>query len=144
MVGLSRWESVFVQTTVDLASGMDIAPWRFVDDPDGLPNPRTLAAWVPDPPAKRSDFPHWMLVANGLITLNKLPMDKPHTLLGSVLIALDHQLQLTVGVNIWLFASPNETRSREFQRNPVARGAIAFSPRERGPPLRRRRQPVPP
>lgn len=33
MVGLSRWESVFVQTTVDLASGLDIAPWRFVDDP---------------------------------------------------------------------------------------------------------------
>lgn len=35
MVGLSRWESVFVQTTVDLASGMEIAPWRFVDDPKG-------------------------------------------------------------------------------------------------------------
>ena len=33
MVGLSRWESVFVQTTVDLASGLDIAPWHFVDDP---------------------------------------------------------------------------------------------------------------
>jgi len=33
MVGLSRWESVFVQTTVDLASGLDISSWRFVDDP---------------------------------------------------------------------------------------------------------------
>ncbi len=35
MLGLSRWESEFVQTTVNLASGMDIAPWRFVDDPTG-------------------------------------------------------------------------------------------------------------
>jgi len=104
---------------------------KFVDDPEGLPNPRTLSAWIPDPPKKRSDLPHWMLVANGLITLTKAPMDRPHTLLGSVLVALDHQLQLTVGVNVWLFASPNEVRSREFQRNPVARGAIAFSPREK-------------
>ncbi len=35
MVGLSRWESVFVQTSVDLASGMEITPCRFVDDPQG-------------------------------------------------------------------------------------------------------------
>ncbi len=35
LVGLSRWESVFVETTVNLASGIDIAPWRLVDDPDG-------------------------------------------------------------------------------------------------------------
>ena len=34
MVGLSQWESVFVQTTVDLASGIDIASWRFVRDPE--------------------------------------------------------------------------------------------------------------
>ncbi len=34
MVGLSQWESVFVQTTVDLASGIDIASWRFVSDPE--------------------------------------------------------------------------------------------------------------
>jgi len=34
MVGLSRWESVFVQTTVDLASGIDIASWRLVNDPE--------------------------------------------------------------------------------------------------------------
>ncbi len=32
-MGLSEWESVFVQTTVDLASGIDIAPCRFVSDP---------------------------------------------------------------------------------------------------------------
>ena len=35
MVGLSRWESVFVQTSVDLASGMEIPPCRFVEDPKG-------------------------------------------------------------------------------------------------------------
>ena len=35
MVGLSRWESVFVQTSVDLASGMDLPPCRFVEDPQG-------------------------------------------------------------------------------------------------------------
>lgn len=34
MVGLSQWESVFVETTVDLASGIDIAPCRLVNDPD--------------------------------------------------------------------------------------------------------------
>ncbi len=33
IVGLSRWESVFVQTSVDLASGMDLPPCRFVEDP---------------------------------------------------------------------------------------------------------------
>ena len=33
MLGLSKWESVFVQTTVDLASGIEISPWRFVNDP---------------------------------------------------------------------------------------------------------------
>ncbi len=33
LVGLSRWESVFVQTTVDLASGIDLASWRLVNDP---------------------------------------------------------------------------------------------------------------
>ncbi len=35
IVGLSRWESVFVQTSVDLASGMDLPPCRFVEDPQG-------------------------------------------------------------------------------------------------------------
>lgn len=34
MVGLSRWESVFVETTVDLASGIDLASWRLVNDPE--------------------------------------------------------------------------------------------------------------
>ncbi len=34
LVGLSQWESVFVQTTVDLASGIDIASWRLVNDPE--------------------------------------------------------------------------------------------------------------
>ncbi len=34
MVGLSQFESVFVETTVDLASGIDIAPCRLVNDPD--------------------------------------------------------------------------------------------------------------
>ncbi len=33
LVGLSRFESVFVQTTVDLASGIDLASWRLVNDP---------------------------------------------------------------------------------------------------------------
>ena len=35
MVGLSRWEAVFVQTSVDLASGMELPPCRFVEDPQG-------------------------------------------------------------------------------------------------------------
>ncbi len=35
MVGLSSWESVFVQTSVDLASGMEIAPCKIVEDPRG-------------------------------------------------------------------------------------------------------------
>ncbi len=35
MVGLSKWESVFVQTTVDLASGVELPPCRFVEDPNG-------------------------------------------------------------------------------------------------------------
>ena len=35
MVGLSRWESVFVQTSVDLASGIELPPCRFVEDPQG-------------------------------------------------------------------------------------------------------------
>lgn len=34
LVGLSRFESVFVQTTVDLASGIDLASWRLVSDPE--------------------------------------------------------------------------------------------------------------
>ena len=34
LVGLSRFESVFVQTTVDLASGIDLASWRLVNDPE--------------------------------------------------------------------------------------------------------------
>ncbi len=33
MLGLTRWESEFVQTTVNIASGIEIAPWRFVEDP---------------------------------------------------------------------------------------------------------------
>ena len=35
IVGLSSWESVFVQTSVDLASGMELPPCRFVEDPQG-------------------------------------------------------------------------------------------------------------
>ncbi len=35
MVGLSKWESVFVQTSVDLASGVELPPCRFVEDPRG-------------------------------------------------------------------------------------------------------------
>ncbi len=35
MVGLSRWEAVFVQTSVDLASGIELPPCRFVEDPKG-------------------------------------------------------------------------------------------------------------
>ncbi len=33
-VGLSEWESVFVETTVNLAAGIEIAAWSCVDDPE--------------------------------------------------------------------------------------------------------------
>ncbi len=33
IVGLSRWESVFVETSVDLASGMELPPCQIVEDP---------------------------------------------------------------------------------------------------------------
>ncbi len=33
-VGLSEWESVFVETTVSLAAGIEIAAWDCVSDPD--------------------------------------------------------------------------------------------------------------
>ena len=103
---------------------------KFVDNPQGLPNPRTLSAWVPVQPLTSSSKPSWMLVATGLITLTDEDFDTPHPIVGSVLVALDDQLQLTVGVNMWLFTTPNEAQSVEFQSNPVARGAIAYSPRE--------------
>jgi peptidoglycan hydrolase-like protein with peptidoglycan-binding domain len=102
---------------------------KFVDDPQGLPNPRQLASWTPHPPQERGQI-NWMLVAAGMITLGKLPSNQEHPLTGSILLALDQDLDLVAGVNIWLFCSPDDARANEFQAHPVGRGAIGISPRE--------------
>jgi peptidoglycan hydrolase-like protein with peptidoglycan-binding domain len=102
----------------------------FVDDPRGLPSPRVVDSWEPNPPARVSRPPSWMLVAQGLITFAKLDRDTAHVLAASLLVALDQNLRLVAGVNLWLFASPDETDLPEFQQRPAARGAIEISPRE--------------
>lgn len=33
-IGLNEWESVFVETTVNIASGIEIASWSYVEDPE--------------------------------------------------------------------------------------------------------------
>jgi len=33
-IGLSEWESVFVETTVSIASGLEISSWTYVEDPE--------------------------------------------------------------------------------------------------------------
>jgi hypothetical protein len=103
---------------------------RFVDDPRGLPNPRRADGWEADPPKRASDAPHWMLVGRALITFGNLPMDKPHLVAGNILVALDHRLRVTAGVNLWLFTSPGETRQPAFEQRPAARGALQLAPRE--------------
>ncbi len=103
---------------------------KFVDDPLGIPSPATIDSWVPDPPDKPRGRLNWMLVAQALITYGKLPPDKPHVLAGTLLVALDEELTLTAGTNIWLFASPEEIVRPDFLANPAARGAMQISPRE--------------
>jgi peptidoglycan hydrolase-like protein with peptidoglycan-binding domain len=102
----------------------------FVDDPRGLPDPGTLEAWQPDAPETVRSRLNWMLVAQALITYGKFPPDKPHVITGTLLGALDQDLTLTLGTNIWLFASPEEVTKPDFKPRPVARGAMQLSPRE--------------
>ena len=102
----------------------------FVNDPAGLPDPGRLDGWEPDPPARRGAAPNWMLAAKGLITFGNLPKDKPHILAGTLIAALDQELRLTLGINLWLFTSPNETTQTDFLASPAARGAMQISPRE--------------
>jgi hypothetical protein len=102
-----------------------------VNNPAGLPEPRRPEAWEPDPPASVGSGLNWMLVAAGLITFGKLPPDRPHPLAGSILLALDQDLQLVAAVNIWLFASPNDTRTTEFSYRPTGRGALGLSVKEK-------------
>ena len=102
----------------------------FVDDPRGLPDPGTIEAWQPDAPETVRSRLNWMLVAQALITYGKFPPDKPHVITGTLLGALDQDLTLTLGTNIWLFASPEEVTKPDFKPRPVARGAMQISPRE--------------
>jgi hypothetical protein len=102
-----------------------------VNNPAGLPEPRRPEAWKPAPPASVGSGLNWMLVAAGLITFGKLPPDRPHPLAGSILLALDQDLQLVAAVNIWLFASPEDTRKNEFSYRPTGRGALGLSVKEK-------------
>lgn len=103
---------------------------RFVNDPKGLPDPQRLASWVPNPPVRSSQPINWMLVASGLITYGRLPSNQEHPLAGGILLAIDQDLEIVAGVNLWLFTTPEQTEQTAFIRNPAARGAIAISPRE--------------
>ncbi|MEP0914436.1 hypothetical protein NDI45_26385 [Leptolyngbya sp. GB1-A1] len=103
---------------------------RFVNDPKGLPDPQRLASWVPNPPARSSQAINWMLVASGLITYGRLPSNQEHPLAGGILLAIDQDLDIVAGVNLWLFTTLEQTEQTAFIRNPAARGAIAISPRE--------------
>lgn len=102
-----------------------------VDNPSGLPSPSRLDSWQPAQPKTRTSAPKWMFVASGLITFGKFPSDKQHTLSGSALLSLNHEGEVFLGVNLWLFTSPDETRQSEFQQRPAARGGILLSPKER-------------
>jgi hypothetical protein len=104
---------------------------QLVNSPTGLPQPRRPEAWKPAPPEQVNSGLNWMFVASGLLTLGKLKNDQPHSLAASILLALDQDLQLVVGVNIWLFASPQDTQSTEFAYRPVGRGAIGLSVKEK-------------
>ncbi|WP_165074447.1 peptidoglycan-binding protein [Paludisphaera rhizosphaerae] len=102
-----------------------------VDNPRGLPEPRQVESWVPARPANRRGPLKWMLVGSGLITYSKLERDQPHPFAGSILLAIDQDLQIIAGVNLWLFTSPDETRDPAFIQRPVGRGALGISVRER-------------
>lgn len=104
---------------------------QLVNSPTGLPQPRRPEAWKPAPPERVNSGLNWMFVASGLLTLGKLKNDQPHSLAASILLALDQDLQLVVGVNIWLFASPQDTQSKEFAYRPVGRGAVGLSVKEK-------------
>jgi hypothetical protein len=98
---------------------------RFVSDPRGLPNPGDSNSWEPDPPERPGRGPtHVMLVGQALITFLRLPPDKAHILAGNLLAALDQRGRLTLGLNVWLFTSPDEVGQAEFQSRPAARGAM--------------------
>lgn len=102
-----------------------------VDDPRGLPSPSRLDSWEAAPPDTVQSAPKWMFVASGLITLGKLPDNKPHTVAGSALLSLNYEGEVFLGVNLWLFIAPQQTREREAEQHPVARGGILLSPNER-------------
>jgi hypothetical protein len=104
---------------------------KLVDSPTGLPQPRRPEAWKPAAPERVNSGLNWMFVASGLLTLGKLKNDQPHSLAASILLALDQDLQLVVGVNIWLFASPQDTQSKDFAYRPVGRGAVGLSVKEK-------------
>jgi peptidoglycan hydrolase-like protein with peptidoglycan-binding domain len=101
----------------------------FVDNPRGLPEPKLLPSWVANPPANASQPINWMLVGKGVISYGKLPPDKEHPLVGSILLAIDQDLDIVAAVNLWLFCSPQQTGQEQFIRNPAGRGALAISPR---------------
>lgn len=102
---------------------------KFVDDPNGLPDPADDRGWEPDTPARPGKTPpNWMIVGKALITFGKLAPDKPHLFAGTLLAAIDHTGKVTLGVNDWLFTSPNETKQAEFLARPVSRGAIQYDP----------------
>ncbi|HAX77079.1 MAG TPA: hypothetical protein DCY88_14890 [Cyanobacteria bacterium UBA11372] len=101
----------------------------FVDNPRGLPDPKLLPSWVANPPANASQPINWMLVGKGVISYGKLPPDKEHPLVGSILLAIDQDLDIVAAVNLWLFCSPQQTGQEQFIRNPAGRGALAISPR---------------
>jgi hypothetical protein len=101
-----------------------------VDNPAGLPVPRRPESWKPAQPQSVGSPLNWMVVANGLITLGKLPNDKPHPIAGSILLAVDQDLEIVAAVDLWLFASPDDTGRVEFSAKPVGRGAIGLSVKE--------------
>jgi hypothetical protein len=102
-----------------------------VNNPQGLPQPMQVDSWVPARPQTSRGPLNWMLVGSGLITYSKLERNQPHPFAGSLLLAIDQDLQIIAGVNLWLFTSPDETRDPAFIQRPVGRGALGISVRER-------------
>lgn len=131
-LGLGAFQGLRGLRKADTVEGESITQRviRFVDDPKGLPDPAELKSWRPDPPKLARDSLNWMLVAQALITYGKLAPNQSHVIAGTLLAAIDQDLTLTLGTNVWLFSSPEDVVKPEFRSNPAARGAVQISPRE--------------
>ncbi|WLD15121.1 peptidoglycan-binding domain-containing protein [Planctellipticum variicoloris] len=100
-----------------------------VRQPNGPPDPSNIKAWVDDPPPSHRST-EWTIAGVGGISYGNLDVKQEHPVVGRIMIAVDSQLEILIGANLWVYAAPARVTDPDFLARPLARAAMMVFPQE--------------